>query len=157
MILELELGFNVLNPNRQTAIPLGSIKLTSLVNVVQVEMGQDALPSPDIMTGVFDHQSKVVFLREFNTSCNIGRFGCVDTVDRRATQIAYRTSSYRAIDRGACIDDRIREPNWRCFSEGRLLVDFAYLLTLRGAFLQAVVTWFGERFVGDEMPVNCPV
>lgn len=101
------------------------------------------------MTGVLNNQSDIVFLGKFNTSCDVGRLGCVDTVDGRATQIAHWASSYRAIDRSTGVNNGICESNWRCFPEESILVDFADLLTLRGILAKAIVTGFGEGFVGD--------
>lgn len=108
------------------------------------------------MAGIFDHKTNIVVFRKFDASRDITRSSRIDGVDGEISKIALRVtpSAYSGINCWTRVKSRIAVSDWRCRQPGVNSPVGAYVFADLFAISGTLITWSGNRFVINKLPID---
>lgn len=114
------------------------------------------IPVSNIVACVFNHQSNVVVLCELDSSCDVLRSGCVDSIRWEVAEIALRIvlEAERCVDRGASFDERVAVSSCELCQPSAVRPVERNVLALLTVVTDTLVAWFGNGLVADQCPSN---
>lgn len=114
------------------------------------------LPLRNVVTSVLDNQPDIIILGKFDPSCDIICVRCIDSINGVIAQITLGIlrASQGSVDCRTGLNSRVAKAV-RVFRQPDVIDPVgADFLTSLDVVAVTLVSWFGDRFVADEFPMN---